>query len=240
MQKLHSFRAGLAGALVALLSACATQSGPTYSIRAVNVPNQSQPLFRVTCDGLLSSGKACRAAAERQCAGNGVTVLEAVDRMRGNAALQDPRELTFMCGKPAPRRVEQPVAPRPAPAPEPRPEPVAQRQVLLQGNANFEVDRATLTPEARRQLDRFVDANRGAGFRRVTITGYTDSTGSLSHNQRLSEARARAVTTYLRTSGLQVGQFVSEGKGSADPVASNATADGRAQNRRVEIQVVPQ
>ena len=112
--------------------------------------------------------------------------------------------------------------------------------MLLQGNANFEVDRATLTPEARRQLDRFVDANRGVGFRRVTITGYTDSTGSLSHNGRLSEARARAVTTYLRTSGLQVGQFVSEGKGPADPVASNATADGRAQNRRVEIQVVPQ
>ncbi|KVD46170.1 hypothetical protein WS61_10990 [Burkholderia sp. ABCPW 11] len=236
----HVFRAGSAGALVVMLGACATQSGPTHSIRAIDVPNQSQPAYRATCDGLLSSGNACRAVAEKLCAGKDVTVLEAVDRMRGNTALADPREITFVCGKPVPPRVEQPAAQQPLPVPEPRPEPAPQRQVLLQGNANFEIDSAKLTLDARRRLDRFLDANKGVGFQRVTITGYTDSTGSLAHNRRLSESRARSVATYLRTGGLQAAQFVSEGMGSSDPVASNTTADGRAQNRRVEIQVMPE
>ncbi|WP_010097733.1 OmpA family protein [Burkholderia ubonensis] len=241
MQKLqHIFRAGSAGALVVMLGACATQSGPTHSIRAIDLPNQSRQAYRATCDGLLSTGNACRAVAEKVCAGKGVTVLEAVDRMRGNTALADPREITFVCGKPVPQRVEQPAVQPSVPAAESRSESAPQRHILLQGNANFDVDSAKLTLDARRQLDQFLNTNKGVGFQRVTITGYTDSTGSLAHNRRLSESRARSVATYLRTGGLQAAQFVSEGMGPSDPVASNATADGRAQNRRVEIQVVPE
>ncbi|MBH9738067.1 OmpA family protein, partial [Burkholderia cepacia] len=83
-------------------------------------------------------------------------------------------------------------------------------------------------------LNRFLDVNREARFRRVTVTGYTDSQGAHAHNVRLSEARARAVATYLRTGGLQAEHFATVGRGAAEPVASNATAEGRAQNRRVE------
>lgn len=109
--------------------------------------------------------------------------------------------------------------------------------MLLQGDTNFAFDSAVLTPDARSQLDRFVQINSGIEFRRVAITGFTDSTGSKTHNLALSASRARNVMNYLSSNGLKAQSFVSEGLGSAEPVASNATAEGRAQNRRVEIRI---
>ncbi|MGY6239208.1 OmpA family protein [Burkholderia ambifaria] len=235
----HFVRRGLLGAFVVLLSACATQSGPTYTVRAIKATDQPGPVFRVTCEGLVSSARSCEAAAQKVCAGKPVTPLQAVDRVRGGAAMGDPRELTFMCGVPPQASVAPPVVAQPQPVVQPQPaaEPVAQRHVLLQGSANFAFDSAALTPSARQELDRFLDVNREARFRRVTVTGYTDSQGAYAHNVRLSEARARAVATYLRTGGLHAEHFTTVGKGAAEPVASNATAEGRAQNRRVEIEL---
>lgn len=235
----HFVCRGLLGAFVVLLSACTTQSGPTYTVRAINAPDQSVPVFRVTCEGLVSSTKSCEAAAQKFCAGKPVRPLQAVDRVRRGAAMGDPRELTFMCGVPPQARIERPVAPQAQPVQQPQPAvaPIAQRQVLLQGSANFTFDSAVLTPAARQALNRFLDVNRDARFRRVTVTGHTDSQGAHAHNVRLSEARARAVATYLRTGGLRAEHVTTIGKGAAEPVASNATADGRAQNRRVEIEL---
>ncbi|VWD24954.1 membrane protein [Burkholderia contaminans] len=234
----HFVRRGLLGAFVVLLSACTTQSGPTYTVRAIKAPDQPGPVFRVTCEGLVTSARSCEAAAQKICAGQPVTPLQAVDRVRRGAAMGDARELTFMCGVPPQARVEPPVAqPQPVMQPQPAAQPIAQRQVLLQGSANFAFDSATLTPSARQELNRFLDVNREARFRRVTVTGYTDSQGAHAHNVRLSEARARAVVTYLRTGGLQSEHFTTVGRGAAEPVASNATAEGRAQNRRVEIEL---
>ncbi|MCA8003000.1 MULTISPECIES: OmpA family protein [Burkholderia] len=235
----HFVRRGLLGAFVVLLSACTTQSGPTYTVRAIKAPDQAAPVFRVTCEGLVSSTQSCEAAARKFCAGKPVTQLQAVDRVRRGAAMGDPRELTFMCGVPPQARVEPPVAAQPQPVEQPQPvvAPIAQRQVLLQGSANFAFDSAALTPSARQALNRFLDVNRDARFQRVTVTGYTDSQGAHAHNVRLSEARARAVATYLRAGGLRADHFATVGKGAAEPVASNATAEGRAQNRRVEIEL---
>ncbi|CAG9264168.1 Membrane protein [Burkholderia diffusa] len=230
------FRAASIGAIAMALGACTTQSGLTYDIRAVSIPGKPDNVFRVSCDGLLGSANACARAAEEFCQGKGFTPLEMIDRVYSRAPMKDPREITFMCGKPQP-------APQPAPQPQaqpqpaPQPAPVPQRQVLLQGDANFATDSAVLTPQARRDLDRFLDINRGVTFSRVAITGFTDSTGGAAHNRALSEARARTVVNYLRSNGLQARSFVAEGLGAADPVASNATADGRAQNRRVEIRL---
>lgn len=220
------------GAFAMVLGACTTQSGLTYDIRAVSIPGKPDNVFRVSCDGLLGSANACARAAEEFCQGKGFTPLEMIDRVYSRAPMKDPREITFMCGKPQPV-----VQPAPAPAPQPAPQPVPQRQVLLQGDANFATDSAALTSQARNDLDRFIAANRGVEFARVAITGFTDSTGSAAHNRTLSEARARTVVNYLRSNGLQARSFSAEGLGAADPVASNATADGRAQNRRVEIRL---
>ncbi|WP_412530415.1 OmpA family protein [Burkholderia lata] len=235
----HFVRRGLLGAFVVLLSACTTQSGPTYTVRAIKAPNQPGPVFRVTCEGLVSSSSSCEAAAQKVCAGKPVTPLQTVDRVRRGAAMGDPREITFMCGVPPRASVEPPVVAQPQLVVQPQPAaaPIAQRQVLLQGSANFALDSAALTPSARQELNRFLDVNRDALFRHVTVTGYTDSRGTHAHNVRLSEARARAVATYLRTGGLQAEHLATVGKGSAEPIASNATPDGRAQNRRVEIRL---
>ncbi|CDN62048.1 OmpA family protein [Burkholderia cenocepacia] len=226
-------RAASIGAIAMALGACTTQSGVTYDIRAVSIPGKPDNVFRVSCDGLLGSANACARAAEEFCQGKGFTPLEMIDRVYSRAPMKDPREITFMCGKPQPVVQAAP----PAPAPQPAPQPVPQRQVLLQGDANFALDSAALTPEARSQLDRFVQVNSGVEFRRVAITGFTDSTGSNTHNLALSASRARNVMNYLRSNGLKAQSFVSEGLGAADPVASNATAEGRAQNRRVEIRI---
>ncbi|MBN3741696.1 MULTISPECIES: OmpA family protein [Burkholderia] len=226
-------RAASIGAIAMALGACTTQSGVTYDIRAVSIPGKPDNVFRVSCDGLLGSANACARAAEEFCQGKGFTPLEMIDRVYSRAPMKDPREITFMCGKPQPVVQAAP----PAPQPQPAPQPVQQRQVLLQGDANFAFDSAVLTPEARSQLDRFVQINGGIEFRRVAITGFTDSTGSKTHNLALSASRARNVMNYLSSNGLKAQSFVSEGLGAADPVASNATAEGRAQNRRVEIRI---
>lgn len=235
----HFVRRGLFAAFAVLLGACTTQSGPMHTVRAIKAPGQPMPVFRVTCEGLLSSTNSCDAAAREFCAGKPVTLLEAVDRVRRGAAMDDPRELTFVCGVPPQPRVEPPAAVQPQPVEQPQPTvaPIAQREVLLQGSANFEFDSAVLTPSAGQELNRFLDVNRGVQFRRVTVTGYTDSQGTRAYNVRLSEVRARAVAAYLRTGGLRSEHVVTIGKGAAEPVASNATADGRAQNRRVEIEL---
>lgn len=225
-------RAASIGAIAMALGACTTQSGVTYDIRAVSIPGKPDNVFRVSCDGLLGSANACARAAEEFCQGKGFTPLEMIDRVYSRAPMKDPREITFMCGKPQPAPVAAPVA-----QPQPQPAPVPQRQVLLQGDANFALDSAVLTPQARSNLDRFIEVNRGVEFRRVTVTGFTDSTGSATHNLALSASRARNAMNYLSANGLKAQSFVSQGQGAAEPVASNTTAEGRAQNRRVEVRI---
>ncbi|NTZ04570.1 OmpA family protein [Burkholderia metallica] len=228
-------RAASIGAIAMALGACTTQSGLTYDIRAVSIPGKPDNVFRVSCDGLLGSANACARAAEEFCQGQGFTPLEMIDRVYSRAPKKDPREITFLCGKPQPIvQVPQPVA---QPQPQPRPAQIPQRQVLLQGDANFALDSAVLTPQARDNLDRFIEINRGVEFRRVTVTGFTDSTGSATHNLALSASRARNAMNYLSANGLKAQSFVSQGQGAAEPVASNATAEGRAQNRRVEVRI---
>ncbi len=73
----------------------------------------------------------------------------------------------------------------------------------------------------------------------VEVSGHTDNTGSLSYNQTLSERRARSVASYLTTHGLQPQRLITLGLGPNEPIATNADANGRAQNRRVELRLVP-
>ena len=73
----------------------------------------------------------------------------------------------------------------------------------------------------------------------VDVYGHTDNTGSDAHNQDLSQRRAVAVATILANQGIDQRRFYIEGKGEADPIASNSNETGRSQNRRVEIQISP-
>ena len=99
----------------------------------------------------------------------------------------------------------------------------------------FEVDRAELKPGARRQLAQLADALKRYPDTEVSIEGHTDSTGSSAYNQNLSERRAAAVRQFLLAQGVSSARLDTLGLGEHQPVASNATAAGRQQNRRVEV-----
>ncbi|HTC53648.1 MAG TPA: OmpA family protein [Steroidobacteraceae bacterium] len=107
--------------------------------------------------------------------------------------------------------------------------------VLTLGDALFNSGRADLQPGANGHLGRLVAfLNRYPG-RTVVIEGYTDSLGNDNFNQGLSERRAGAVKSYLIEQGVSSARLTASGKGASDPVASNETAAGRQQNRRVEV-----
>ena len=122
-----------------------------------------------------------------------------------------------------------PPAPGAAPgAPPPRP------TLILQG-VHFQTGRSVLTLDSYVVLDQVAGSLVANPEIRIEIAGYTDSTGSLAVNTRLSNARALAVQHYLARKGVRPDRMIARGYGPASPVAPNATAAGRAQNRRVEL-----
>jgi len=130
-----------------------------------------------------------------------------------------------------PTPTPKPVSPPPAPAP-------IKEQVSLAGDALFDSGKANLKPKASAALDELVTSLQGMTLDNITVTGHTDSTGSAAYNQRLSEQRATSVKEYLVSKGVDPSRIQAAGKGEDLPVANNATAAGRAANRRVEIEVV--
>ena len=218
---------------IGALAGCTTASGPTYNVYEIQSANGAKA-YRVDCHGIFEGVSACVAQAQRVCGDKPAYKLDTMERLRApNEAANDPRILTFQCGAPTEQA-------EPAPHPAPAPVPPAPRQLDLSGDANFATDSATLTPKATATLDEFIAAGQGVTFRAVTVSGYTDSTGSASHNKRLSERRAQSVLQYLKNHGLRSQSYHAEGYGASNPVASNATVAGRAQNRRVEIHVTTQ
>ncbi len=120
------------------------------------------------------------------------------------------------------------------------PEPVPQTEVITlsdAGNVLFDFDKSDLTPGAKAQLDTLMDKLRNADVVSIKVIGHTDSKGSDAYNQALSERRASSVAAYLLSQGLAPNKLTSEGRGESEPVADNATDEGRAQNRRVELHI---
>ena len=126
----------------------------------------------------------------------------------------------------------------PVPTPEPTPAPVAIEKITYSAEALFDFDKSVLKPEGRRILDELVEKVQGINLEVMVAIGHTDSIGTEAYNQRLSERRANAVKAYLVSKGIESDRVATEGKGELQPVASNKTKAGRAQNRRVEIEVV--
>lgn len=141
---------------------------------------------------------------------------------------------------PAPAPAAAPVAPRaaPAPAPAPAPQPPAATKVTYAADAFFDFDKSVLKPEGRAKLDDLVDKIKGINLEVIIAVGHTDAVGSDAYNQKLSVRRSEAVKAYLVSKGIEKNRVYTEGKGEKQPVADNKTAEGRAKNRRVEIEVV--
>ena len=107
--------------------------------------------------------------------------------------------------------------------------------ITLSGSVLFASDQATLMPGAESRLDQVATALLASRGRNIVIEGFTDSQGTDQHNLDLSQDRANAVRDYLVRQGLDADRVQAHGIGEARPVADNATAEGRANNRRVEI-----
>lgn len=118
-----------------------------------------------------------------------------------------------------------------------KPTPVASK-VVFNADAFFDFDKAVLKPEGRKLLDQVATQVQTINLETIIAVGYTDSIGSVAYNLKLSQRRANAVKTYLVSKGIDANRIYTEGKGKSNPVASNATAAGRAKNRRVEIEIV--
>ncbi|WP_295530135.1 OmpA family protein [Novosphingobium sp. Chol11] len=111
--------------------------------------------------------------------------------------------------------------------------------VNLPNGVTFDTDSTLIKPAFRDTLDRVAQSMVQYPDSLIDVYGHTDSTGSDAYNQTLSENRARAVADYLVSRGVSAQRVRSQGYGETQPVASNATDEGRAANRRVEIKIVP-
>lgn len=108
-------------------------------------------------------------------------------------------------------------------------------KVNIPSNVSFDTDKTDLKPALLPVLDSVARSLNQHPELRAKVVGHTDSTGALAHNQTLSVNRARSVTDYLSRQGVAATRLTIEGRGPNDPIGDNATADGRALNRRVEI-----
>jgi OOP family OmpA-OmpF porin len=147
-------------------------------------------------------------------------------------------------GRPAARPIPapEPVVMQPevqpvAPVVQPAPQPVSEK-VSFAAEALFDFDRAVVKPEGKAGLDDLMSKLQGMDTEVMIAVGHTDSVGSDAYNQKLSLRRADAVKAYLVSKGLEQARLYTEGKGETQPIADNATAEGRAKNRRVVIEVV--
>lgn len=111
--------------------------------------------------------------------------------------------------------------------------------ITLSGGVLFETGKSELMPIARNKLDEVAKALQDQGYKKITVEGHTDSRGSDSVNLELSRLRAESVRSHLVSRGIKSDLISAVGIGEARPVASNDTAEGRANNRRVEIVVEP-
>lgn len=109
----------------------------------------------------------------------------------------------------------------------------------MPGNVTFATNSADLRPQFFKVLNGVAMVLNEYEKTLVMVTGYTDSTGAASYNQQLSLRRAQSVASYLQSQGVKTVRIVTQGMGESNPIASNATAQGRQQNRRVELRLQP-
>ena len=158
------------------------------------------------------------------------------------AAAPAPAPAPMPMPAPAPKPAAAPApAPAPAPARAPAPAPaakVAVAKVTYAADTFFDFDKAVIKPEGKAKLDDLVAKVKNIKLEVIIAVGHADSTGPDAYNQKLSVRRAEAVKAYLVSQGVDKNRVYTEGKGEKQPIADNKTREGRAKNRRVEVEVV--
>ncbi|MFM1859055.1 MAG: hypothetical protein RL133_555 [Pseudomonadota bacterium] len=156
----------------------------------------------------------------------------------------DPQLIKKPAPPPAPKTVM--AAPAAAPTPKASLPPGPQIPVVaptpqalkLSADTLFDFDRSALKPQGEAALKAMTDQARGATIEQVRVEGHTDAVGTQQYNQKLSERRADAVKAFLVSQGISPAVIVTESFGEDKPIATNKTREGRAQNRRVEVELL--
>ena len=153
------------------------------------------------------------------------------------AIVEAPKVAPAPAPAPAPKAAPAP-APKPAAKPAPRPQPPAATKVTYAADTFFDFDKSVLKNDGKAKLDDLVQKVKAINLEVIIAVGHTDSIGTDAYNQKLSVRRAEAVKAYLISKGIDKNRIYTEGKGESQPVADNRTKEGRAKNRRVEVEVV--
>jgi OOP family OmpA-OmpF porin len=212
-------------------------------LMAVTGPNNTERKLNAKAGlGLeykLSESLALRGEAERYRVKDGIGNRGDVDLLSVS--------LVYKLGRPArsapvyaaPAAVEPApvVAPAPPPPPPVAPQPTSEK-VSFAAEALFDFDKAVVKPDGKAALDDLLLKLQGMNTEVMITVGHTDSVGSDDYNQKLSLRRAEAVKAYLVSKGVDTTRVYTEGKGESQPLADNGTAEGRAKNRRVTVEVV--
>ncbi len=168
---------------------------------------------------------------------HGKEVVSQIRALKGCSVAGDPRVMAGDAGmKKFVRDVFYTGVPDAAPARAVAPAPVVSGacESITFGNLNFGFDKYQITTDMEPALEQAFTILKDSSCQRFTITGHTDSVGSVEYNQKLSERRANSVTRWIMAKGFK-GQLSTVGKGKSVPKFDNSTSDGRHLNRRVEI-----
>ncbi len=224
---------------VAMLFAAAAFAVP-MAVSAQNVqPFPAKPIAKPSAEEMKAA-----TGADQWRTADGMPVVNGTNELCWRDSSWTPATAYPGCdgaAKPPP----PPPAPAPAaapPAPPPPPPPAApaptSEKVTYAADAFFDFDKYALKPEGKAKLDDLVSKMGGMNLEVIIAVGHTDNIGTMAYNQKLSERRANAVKEYLVSKGVEKNRVYTEGKSFTQPIASNKTAEGRAKNRRVEIEMV--
>jgi len=212
-------------------------------LNAVSAPNASERKAGLKAGlGLeykLSEALAMRAEVERHRVNDAVGNKGDVDMVSVGLVYKFGRPVAapVVAMAPLPAPVMETAAPAPAPLPPPAPVPSSEK-VAFSSSALFDFDKAVVKPEGKAALDALLKKQEGVNTEVMVTVGHTDAKGSDAYNQALSLRRAEAVKAYLVSKGVDASRVYTEGKGESQPVADNKTDAGRAENRRVTVEVV--
>ena len=223
---------------VAMLFAAAAFAVP-MAVSAQNVqPFPAKPIAKPSAEEMKAAN-----GSDQWRTGDGMPVVNGTNELCWRDSSWTPATAYPGCdgaAKPPPPPAPAPAAAPPAPPPPPPPAPPAptSEKVTYAADAFFDFDKYALKPEGKAKLDDLVSKMGGMNLEVIIAVGHTDNIGTMAYNQKLSERRANAVKEYLVSKGVEKNRVYTEGKSFTQPIASNKTAEGRAKNRRVEIEMV--
>ena len=214
---------------VAMLFAATAIALPMAASAQSVQPFPAKPVVNPTADQLKAAN-----GSNQWRSSNGMPVMNGTNEMCWRNANWTPATAYPGCDGAA----LPPPPPAPAAKPAPAPQPPAATKVTYAADAFFDFDKAVLKPEGKAKLDDLIGKIKGINLEVIIAVGHTDDIGTDAYNQRLSVRRAESVKAYLVSKGIEQNRVYTEGKGEKQPVADNRTAEGRAKNRRVEVEVV--